>query len=554
VSIPAEMNESLISDERFGDWRKITNRTLTFYDQGLGLLESEILSPFKEALGNSNSERRYRVLGDPVIRSSLNTALTRVSAGRPASQEHLDPILKATGLLSEAARLSPIEAGAPLHPRLGGEPNHVPIWHGDDRADDDVFGHSFQSLFIREIASGISSQQAVLRTPTAAMRDALEAGYQFLMDAVPEVATSVLRHVHLVAVVDVADESQWKSDVRRDLCQNVSTHAIPGTIFLSPSVLRDPWRTAEALLHEAAHKKLSDLVLTRNIFRPGFEPNPSTVVTAVWNRSLSWNPNDWTVDRALFAAHVYVYLTVFFETLRERHTDIGATSPEVVAKQCYYKAAYLLAELQSFSETELGSDGLDLLGWLDESLQLVADRYPKHDPTVFLLLERYERETRQIGELISRIPNEENFSQGSLEADAPPEQWGSSRIVDHLVHSEIVGAFRILSVLGEACPPQFQFYDGDRWSVLASSRAPYGVRAAVFQGVRQFVISTLRESDASSFDRVCHTRRRKSLRELFADVVTHAERHLDTLILKLRELEHQQKAVWKLRREDPGTG
>ena len=105
-----------------------------------------------------------------------------------------------------------------------------------------------------------------------------------------------MAHVHLVALVDVADRRKWNAKVRSDLCQNVSTHAIPGTIFVSPSPEK-PMARGRGPFHEAGHKSFLTSS-SRSIFVSGYSEQKSPTIRALWNRSLSWNSADWSVDRA----------------------------------------------------------------------------------------------------------------------------------------------------------------------------------------------------------------------------------------------------------------
>jgi hypothetical protein len=174
-----------------------------------------------------------------------------------------------------------------------------------------------------------------------------------------------------------------------------------------------------------------------------------------------------------------------------------------------------------------------LVDWLLAVLSELDPSPQEADPTMHLWLDRYDRETREIGDLIAQI-DPQIKDEGSWEPDAPYEQWPVRRIVDHLVHSEIVAAYRVLSILGEAEPPKFSFYNGDRWSSVAPSTASFSELASTFKSIRTFVSRTLRAVPQIAFERTCETRRPKSLREIVEDMIEHAYRHVDTLVAKLR--------------------
>jgi hypothetical protein len=544
------LEQALAGDSPFAEWHEIVNRVLTFYHRGLELLAERIPSAREclTALGSANDERRFRVLGDPVIRDAINEALAWVKKSSSEYPAAAEAILKsAIPFLRNSSGVSPLEGAVRQCFRIGESPHHAWVWW-DDRAED-ILGNRFRSLFEREIAHSISSKPAVLRTPDERLQKALRMGSQLLHTLLPDLSRSVLAHVHVVAVVDVSDKRQWEREIRADLCQNVSTHAIPGTIFLSPSPLRSSWHAAEALLHEAAHKKLSDLVLTRSIFRPGFAAATARTIRAVWNSPLSWNPNEWSTDRALFAFHVYVHLALFFrvvearaEELEGEYGPLRGMQPAIAARSALDRARYLGTELQRTAADDLGPDGQALISWLTGILQRLDPFPPLVDPTMHLWLDRYDRETREIGNLISEIdPNIPKT--GNDAVDAPYEEWSVHRIVDHLVQSELVAAYRVLTILGESDSPSLAFYDGDRWSVVAPSHATFPELAGLFQAVRVFLSRTLRHASAEAFLRTCQTRRTKTLKDIVEDMIEHPYRHVGMLVSRLRQHKKCKKPI-----------
>jgi hypothetical protein len=535
------IESALASDAPFAEWRDIVNRAMTFAYRGVEVIAERlpVARPLLAALHLASDERRYRVLGDPVVRDAINESLAWAKAPFLEPPAAVEAILEAAvQALDEGATVAPLETAAARRFRIGNEPYHAWVWW--DERSNDVFGKRFRALFEREIAHSISSKPAVLRTPDERLEDTLRSGSRLLAALLPDLARSVLAHVHLVAVVDVNDRRQWGRETRADLCQNVSTHAIPGTIFLSPSPLRSPWHAAEALLHEAAHKKLSDLVFTRPIFRPGFAAATARTIRAVWNSPLSWNSNDWSIDRALFAFHVYVHLGLFFQVVQIRANELQieygplqGMQPARAARAALDRARYLRSELQRTAGDDLGLDGHRLVVWLGGVLEALDPSQPLADPAMHLWLDRYDRETKEIGDLIAQIDLDAPEN-GSQEVNTPYEQWSVHRIVDHLVQSEVVAAYRVLSILGEAEPPSLPFYDGDRWSVAATSHASFEERAAAFRGIRTFISCTLRGAPPEAFQWTCRTRRTKTLKDIVEDMIDHAYRHVGTLVGRLR--------------------
>jgi hypothetical protein len=532
---------TLARDRPFGDSADILNRCLTFYLRSIRALQEHVAgaASFLHAFELAPSQRKVRVLSDPASRARVNEAIVSLRAGAPPTNivMGLSEALESTrDLLALGVEVDPLERHASKPIRVGDGASYAWIWSADRSPD--PLGSFFQDLFEVEIATSISSSRAALRDPDHDMSAAIANGSDLLRELLPDLSTGVLAHVQLIGIVDVADESARHGPTRIDLCQNVSTHAIPGTIFLSPSPLRSAWHAAEALLHEGLHKKLSDLVLTRSIFRRGFSAASSRTIRAVWNPPLSWNPNDWSIDRALFAFHVYVHLALFFATALTRADLISRFGPPEgmnlarLARGAMERARYLGTGLREDSAAELGDDGYALLEWLSGVLAMVDPTPPISDPSVQLSLDRYDRETRRVARILSSLTDSDITRPGSLDPEADGETWGPARIVDHLIQSEIVAVYRILATVGELSPPTFAFYDANRWSAVARSELDPASLADAFRTIRTFTSSVLRGLPETYYDKTCLTRRTKTVRDLVEGLVEHAGPHIETLMLQ----------------------
>lgn len=537
-----QIENMLAMDQIYGNPNQILNRVLTFFHRGVERLSDRVESSRECLLAfeRATDERRFRVFCDPVVRDVIAESLAWLKEGSERSfSAQCDEIMKAIPrYLEKYCTTTPLENAVKRHIRLGDAPHYAWVW-SEDR-EEDIFSERFRALFQREIANSVSSKPVVLRSPDDRMEKSLVLGYRLLLKLLPTLGLSVLRHVQLVAVIDVADKRKWNRPTRADLCQNVSTHAIPGTIFLSPSPLRSPWHAAEALLHEAAHKKLSDLVLTRSIFRKGFRADTAQTIRSVWNSPLSWNPNDWSSDRALFAFHVYTHLGLFFqvveekkEELAEEFGDLCGMDPAAAARGALDRARYLGSRLVEVAQEDLGEDGKSLVFWLNQLLQAIDPNPPRPDPTIHLWLDRYDRETNELGKLI-RVISTQNAEVGNDAPDAPYDEWSALRLARHLVQSDLVAAYRILSVLGEAQPPVLPYYDGDRWSVTAMLHTSPQELADLFQSLRRVLSRTLRTIPDEAFQRICQTRRTKTLRDLVEEMIEHPYRHVPDLLNSMK--------------------
>lgn len=403
------LEKDLIEHEEFGDWRNITNRLLSLYHGAIEMIgrNCSAAADLARAIEHTNSERVYRVLTDPTVRITIGRLLTKGSSSVQPDRRSVEVIETAARCLTNDG--TPL-ASAALEPfELGNDSADPWVWTGtrNEQATASVFIESFES----EISTSVSSQQAVLRLPTAEMRYSLIKGRELLGHLLPRATRSLMSHVHVVAVLDVEDQTKWDSDTRDDLCQNVSTHTIPGTIFISPSPLRNPWFAAEALLHESAHKKLSDIVMTGKVFRSSFRADESATITAVWNRDLSWNSNLWSADRALFALHYYAHAILFFQSVQEASTGLITeygplpwSNVATFAKSAALKACYLKNAINDIRTRELAEDGERLVDWLGaviDDLGFVSD----DSPNTVLLLERVAQETHEMKAALNKVPD-----------------------------------------------------------------------------------------------------------------------------------------------------
>jgi hypothetical protein len=249
------------------------------------------------------------------------------------------------------------------------------------------------NLYRRELIAGSGSEELVLRAPDQAMRANLIEGSRLLAKIVPQLSESIFAHVSLIGVIDVADRSKWSAPDRPGLFESGSKNTVPASLFLSPNALRSSWNAAEALFHEGCHQKLFDLVATHSIHRPGYRAEDSVRVVAVWNRSVPGNSNEWTVDRALVAFHVYVHLGFFFLVIAGRHAEEAADSstpgrmePFSAARRAFDRARYLGGQLRGPASTELGNDGNLLVEWLCEAMDRSLDPKPPGDDLVTRLV------------------------------------------------------------------------------------------------------------------------------------------------------------------------
>ena len=98
---------------------------------------------------------------------------------------------------------------------------------------------------------------------------------------------------------------------------SASSRHVPGLVLLRPG---GPLDVAEALIHEAAHQRLFDMAITRDLLRadadgqPGFPP--------------SWRRVVWPVEQTLAAFHAYACLAELSRAVpaAERIASLGPHS------------------------------------------------------------------------------------------------------------------------------------------------------------------------------------------------------------------------------------
>lgn len=383
-SLLRAVESELATHRTFGHWHSILNRSLTFYLKAIRHLgeRSQTATQLYSTLTRSNDPTVYRVLTDPVVCSCITSALEAFKRGDPIDPAEVDAIFAETNrLIKEPSVTRPLQAiyGDPSISGIG--PYRAYVW--TQNGEPGTLPRAFQRLFERQIANNVSAKKAVLCSPSLEMFSVLSEGVELLCRVLPNLTESVLPHVQVLAIIDIEKagalgETHWPG-----LAKSLSSHAVPGAIFLSAASLENPYVAAESILHEAVHKKASDLSLTRSILRAGYSPDISRSITIPWNKPLPWNPNVWPVDRALLAFHVYVHLAVFFTELTIRPKLYSVANVPLsahvgqLAEQSFDRARYLSKALNETASGHLGDDGHAFLGWLNATLHRLEPTRPQ---------------------------------------------------------------------------------------------------------------------------------------------------------------------------------
>ena len=509
-SVPIRMETKLTEHESFGDWRTIVNKLLSLYHGAIAEIgnHSSSAETLATAIDTAESGCVYRILTDPSVRIAVGRLLTQVRSLTRPSPQSLAILEVAARCLT--TRRTPLASTAESPLKLGSDALDPWVWTEPRTGPPNELAPAsvFIEAFTKDVSTSVSSQTAVLRSPTRQLHGCLVRGRELLAQLLPLATRSLLAHVHVVCVIDVADQTKWNSDTRDDLCQNVSTHSIPGTIFLSPSPLRNPWSAAEAILHEAAHKKLSDIVMIGHVFRHGFDAADSLTVPAVWNRNLSWNSNLWSADRALFALHYYVHAVLFFRAVQRISIDLIREFGPVPwsdltmrARSAAMKAYYLRSSIDSIMSTELDEDGMQLVGWLGSFLDNLGID-PGDDPQATLLTERFTRETHEMKSILERVP--ESLSNVRLQVGTSVRTTFQDCLC-RLISSHMAAVSNELSGSSDGAhnEPTFDLrngYDSDRIPLLGSIKRQVDLLVEIRELYLELLIRKLGDPPNGDFD------------------------------------------------------
>jgi hypothetical protein len=293
-------------------------------------------------------------------------------------------------------------------------------------------------------------------------------GGRLLHELLPRLATSALSHVHIVVVVDVTSAPGFSS----------LTHSrLPGIIFLSPNVLKNPWQAAEHLLHESMHVKFTDLEHTHSLLRADYDPAASPMVHAPWNRA----PVGWPVNRSLTVLHVYTCLALFFAVVTDRHTSLierygslpSGPTPARRTRRSLDRAHYLHRYLVP-NQDQLDTAGRLLVRWLGDVLRILDQSPPPEGASAHLYLDLYEREASTIRALRARLDAHRLRDEEQWAAALRNAALGETRYALDLAPSDLILQEHVEHV-----------------EILEKSNASLRESADAFIAVRQSVLNTL---------------------------------------------------------------
>lgn len=375
IDVLGTVEQDLATHPEFSDAVATTVKAVEFYGFAVDLLAErsatvrELAAPLRDATGRLPTA----VLEDPLVRVTVDEAMSRLERGilADAAWDEIATMLRLAG-----AALRGDWATAPLVAEMAerltvatGPGSRAWLWSAEPTSQRPLV-RTFLGMFERDFLRGIPG--ALLR-PTPQHTDELGSGFALLAELFPVLAPSVAAHYVGIGVVDVRTEGETF------LAGSVGR--IPSVVFFSENRMANPWRLAETALHEGLHLKLFDIQRSASVFAAPERLQEGVKVPVPW---LKWSsmvaPNQWALDRALGAFHVYAHLTLFQRAIatrltpaiRDRFGAPEATDPPSLYRFAAERSRYLGEQILEHGGDQLTGYGREFVHWLLDNARRVA--------------------------------------------------------------------------------------------------------------------------------------------------------------------------------------
>lgn len=333
------------------------------------------------------------VTSDPVLRNIVARLAVPLELGKEFGRDAHEIAVElvraldaydGTGTFSDRLALADVS-----YNDAAGETHAVLLW------ETPAGGGRLATEFNTTLAARVPPTQflGAFSSPQAAtVRSAL----QLLCDTIPEVATSMLAHVQVLCRLAPPDATGGiLSSSFRDLS---------GIVFLSDVVLTSPLLVAEHILHEACHQRYGMISDAASVLCEGYDDAFGAKIVTPWHRS-KLTSSVWGVDKALTAAHVYLYLAYFFGVLSDARPAQMVES-EGIQRRFFSKlerCRFLLSALHATGRPQLGYAGNLMLDWMQQVAasfavtdsdevrltRLLFERCAEEDADFFVQAERF---------------------------------------------------------------------------------------------------------------------------------------------------------------------
>lgn len=222
-----------------------------------------------------------------------------------------------------------------------------------------------RAVYMDEIGRDLGHGGFAIGRPSGESATKISFAIQSLAANVPVIARSLFQHVSQIAWVNQPDDET--------AFDGASSDSLPGVIFGMPRSPDSAWAHLEIIFHEACHQKMFDVIATNPIYRSGYSSDTAMRIASPWNRDEKGDPTMWHIDRALLAAHVYVYLAyitchVLAKSEMWKNYDVDATSGYVSS---VLRANYLIETLICKECNDIETKGRHFLQWLRTLLKRI---------------------------------------------------------------------------------------------------------------------------------------------------------------------------------------
>jgi hypothetical protein len=362
----------------FGDWRYIRQRVIESVSRRLDLSQRLFpqAAPVLERIRALDDATAARVLEHPFLRSAVFAATRHLKhPWKVITHEQVEQYLEQLGfLLGEGWKGGKLSSLSLLMEEDYEDAARHTLWQWTGEQGDQTLTGITPTVFLK------NSPNCVFHHPTAEESRNLRQGIALLRELFSLLTPSILRHVDVIAFVSIAPAPgeagpPGGNPLSTDPLISSSSDSSPGVVFVSPSVLANPWYIAEIILHEGLHSKLYDVMATHNLFRPNYSKEESAQLHPLWHVS----SESWDVQRSLFAMHVYAHLALFFQrvarnvdTLTPHFGPLHIIDAQLSMRRSLDRAYYLGMKLAEVGTRDLGPAGHLLLAQLQEML-LVLD-------------------------------------------------------------------------------------------------------------------------------------------------------------------------------------
>lgn len=414
------IEEALAGHPAFGDSDYILRQLQSVFAKRLERVARSIepAADLLSGFASADHQTRYRITGNTVIRCAVEHAYNQLETGNSVGLS----LAECEAVLERVARHlacggtgTPFENGPFRLERLGDEPHYGWIW--SEEYPDDTLGAAFRKIMAFEYGEALCSitpdQLAMLRQGEALLRELL-----------PRLSVSALSHVQLVGCFP--DHGFWRGKV------SSSQIRVGGTIFLNHALFKNPWCTAEHLLHEALHQKLYDFRHGHSLLDLDAPQEQAPRVVSLWNAQEFSRANHWDTHRAFAAFHVYVQLALLAKLAEHRASELeerfGRFCGMVESRKAFDRAWYLGEELLVECSDHLGLAGVRMRDWLMKVLDYLGDQPPPRGAYVHLMLDLYEREANRVAAVLDSDERAAQTFQPSL-VPAAKEELADARTI-----------------------------------------------------------------------------------------------------------------------------